>query len=112
MKKLMLVAVSLATASMAVAVSAGEYTFDRYTENALVSICTDTADDDRFGLTKTLKAYRVSKQTAVEKVVCNGQELMDFARANQAVKVTRMLQPYEDRIKGRVSIQDIAAAAN
>mgnify|MGYP006195108923 FL=1 len=111
MKKLMLVAVSLATASMAVAVSAGEYTFDRYTENALVSICTDTADDDRFGLTKTLKAYRVSKQTAVEKVVCNGQELMDFARANQAIKVTAMLQPYEDRIKGTVTIKDVAAAA-
>ncbi|HSG51932.1 MAG TPA: DUF3718 domain-containing protein [Rheinheimera sp.] len=111
MKKLMLVAVSLATASMALVVSAGENTFNRYTENALIQVCSETADDDRIGLTKTLKAYRISKQTAVEKVVCNGQELIDFARANQAVNVTAMLKPYEERTKGTVTIKDVAAAA-
>ena len=111
MKKLILAAVSLATASMAVQAGTDDYALDRYTEKALVQVCSNTADDDRLGLNKTLKSYRISKQAAVEKVICNGQELMDFARANQAINVTAMLQPYEDRIKGTVTIKDVAAAA-
>lgn len=111
MKKLMLVAVSLATASMAASAQADELTNNAYLQQALIQVCTETADDNRLGLNNTLKAYRIKKQTAVEKVVCNGQDLMDFARANQAVKVTAMLKPYEERIKGTVTIKDVAAAA-
>ena len=111
MKIAMLFAVSLSCASVLVPAAANNYVSDSYVHTALVQVCTNTADDDRLGLHKTLKAYRISKQSAVEKVMCNGKQLMDFARANQAVKVTAMLQPYEDRIKGRVIIQDIAAAA-
>ena len=73
---------------------------------------TETATDDRRGLSKTLGQYRISKLNAVEKVVCNGQQLMDFARTHQAVKVTAMLKPYEDRSKGRVTIQDVTTAPN
>lgn len=111
MKTAILFAVSLASASVAVPANAGDYQQGSYIYNALVQVCSETADDDRLGLNKTLKSYRISKQAAIEKVVCNGQQLMDFARANQAVKVTRMLQPYEDRIKGKVTIQDVAASA-
>lgn len=111
MKTALLLAVSLAGASLAVQAEAPRYHLDRYTTKVLVTVCSHTADDDRLSLHKTLKEYRISKQNAVEKVVCNGQQLMDFARANQAVKVAAMLQPYEDRLKGRVTIQDIAAAA-
>ena len=84
---------------------------DSYVQSALVEICTETSDDDQLGLHKTLKTYRISKQNAVEEVVCNGQQLMDFARTHQAVKVSAMLKPYEDRIKGRVTIKDVAAPA-
>ncbi|MBZ9610129.1 DUF3718 domain-containing protein [Rheinheimera maricola] len=85
---------------------------ENYIRSAVVEICTETATDDRLGLKKTLGHFRISKQNAVEKVVCNGQQLMAFARANQAVKVTAMLKPYEDRIKGRVTIQDVTSAPN
>jgi len=111
MKIALLFAVSLASASVAVTAVADSYQNDRYVHNALVQICTETADDDRLGLHNTLKSYRIKKQTAVEKVVCNGQKLMAFARANQAVKVTAMLKPYEDRIKGKVTIYDVATSA-
>ncbi|HEY9043237.1 MAG TPA: DUF3718 domain-containing protein [Rheinheimera sp.] len=111
MKTAILFAVSLASASVAVPASAGDYQKGGYIYKALVQVCSETAEDDRLGLNKTLKSYRISKQAAVEKVVCNGQTLTDFARANQAVKVTAMLQPYEDRIKGKVTIQDVAASA-
>lgn len=111
MKTALLFAVSLASASVAVPAVAGDYQKNGYLYKALVQACTDTAEDDRLGLHKTLKSHYISKQDAVERIVCNGKPLMDFARANQAVKVTRMLQPYEDRIKGRVIIQDVAASA-
>ncbi len=111
MKTALLFAVSLASASVAVPAESQQFRLDKYTEQALIKVCGHTADDDRLSLNKTLKAHRISRQDAVEKIVCNGKELMDFARANQAVKVTRMLQPYEDRVKGRVTIQDIAASA-
>lgn len=111
MKTALFFAVSLAGASIAVPATAGDFIQDNYTRNALVQVCTETADDDRLGLTKTLKEYRISKQNAVEKVVCNGKNLMDFARINEAFRVAAMLQPYEDRIKGRVTIHDVAAPA-
>ncbi|SNY53940.1 Protein of unknown function [Arsukibacterium tuosuense] len=111
MKTALFFAVSLASTSMVV--TAADYSFseDRYVHNALVQVCTETADDDRRSLQRTLREYRISKQNAVKKIVCNGKQLMDFARANQAVRVTAMLQPYEDRIKGRVTIHDVAAPA-
>lgn len=111
MKTVLLFAISVASAVVALPVAANDYATNSHMHKALVQVCSETADDDRLGLHSTLKAYRISKQAAVEKVVCNGQQLMDFARANQAIKVTSMLQPYEDRIKGRVTIQDVAAPA-
>jgi len=111
MKTAMLLAVSLAGASLALPAVAEDYAENSYMYNALVQVCSETADDDRLGLHKTLKSYRISKQDAVEKVVCNGKMLMDFARYHQAVKVTAMLKPYEDRIKGKVTIKDVASSA-
>lgn len=111
MKKILLVSASLMIGLIFPAVVNANIS-DSYIHSALVEICTETAADDRLGLKKTLGHYRISKQNAVGKVVCNGQKLMDFARTNQAVKVATMLKPYEDRIKGRVTIQDVAAAPN
>ncbi|MAD77648.1 MAG: hypothetical protein CML20_23265 [Rheinheimera sp.] len=111
MKTTLIFAVSLASASMAVPASADVFYEDSYIYNALVQVCTNTADDDRRSLHNTLQEYRISKQSAVEKIVCNGKLLTDFARLNQATKVVAMLKPYEDRIKGRVTIHDVAAPA-
>jgi hypothetical protein len=111
MKTAMLLAVSLAGASMALPAVAKDYIEGSYMYNALVQVCTDTAEDDRLGLHRTLKDNRISKQAAVEGVVCNGKILMDFARYHQSVKVISMLKPYEDRIKGKVTIQDVASSS-
>ncbi len=111
MKTALIFAVSLAGASVAVPASADVFLEDSYMYKALVQVCTETADDDRLGVHKTLREYRISKQNAVEKIVCNGKLLTDFARLNQATRVVAMLKPYEDRIKGRVTIHDVAAPA-
>jgi Protein of unknown function (DUF3718) len=78
-------------------------------QNLLIETCAHAQDDDRLSLTKTLKANRLSKQRAVDKVVCNGKTLVNFARSANADKVVAMLEPYEKRSKGKVSISDIVA---
>ncbi len=80
-----------------------------YIDQAVLSVCVEAARDDAFGLVKTLKAYRISKDNAVKKVVCNSQPLVDFARAEQAHKVVKLLAPVERRINGNVTIQDVDA---
>ncbi|MEH8016325.1 DUF3718 domain-containing protein [Rheinheimera muenzenbergensis] len=111
MKTALLLAVSLASASMAVQADRHERKEYGYMYDGLVKICINTQKDNALGLFRTLKDYRVSRQDAVNGVVCNGQQLMDFARANQAVKITRALQRYEDPNKGRTIIRDITAPA-
>lgn len=73
----------------------------------LVKVCQNTQNDDKLSLNKTLREHRLSKQNAVNKVVCNGQSLMDFARSSDANRVVAMLAPYERRAK--VEISDVVA---
>ena len=106
--KLMLVA-ALVVGSAGVQAGASQNEFNPEVYRALVSICADTQDDDRFALKKTLQAHRVGVKAAVDKVVCNGKPLAAFARAEQSHKVAKFLAPYENRGKGHVDIKDIAA---
>lgn len=103
--KLMLLA-ALVVGSTGVQAGASQTEFNPELHQALVTICTDTRDDDRLALEKTLKAHRIRVGTAVDKVVCNGQPLAAFARAVRAHKVTKFLAPYD---RGHVDIKDIAA---
>ncbi len=80
-----------------------------YIDQAVLSVCVEAAQDDTHGLIKTLKAHRISKDNAVKKVVCNAQPLMDFARAEQAHKVVKLLAPVERRLNGNVTIKDVDA---
>lgn len=80
-----------------------------YIDKAVFSVCSEAAQDDAFGLVKTLKAYRISKDNAVKKVVCNSQPLVDFARAEKAHKVVKLLAPVERRLRGDVTIKDVDA---
>ncbi len=86
------------------------YEYTGVAENALVKICSETQQDDRYGLKKALKDNRIKVQTAVDKVVCDGLPLAAFARQEQSYKVARMLAPYENRGKGHVDIRDISPA--
>lgn len=89
---------------------AGSFEYTGFAEHALVQICSETQQDDRYGLKKSLKDNRIKIQTAVDKVVCNGMPLAAFARFEQAHKVAAMLAPYEKRSKGHVDIRDISPA--
>ena len=107
--KLMLLA-AIMTATGAAQANTEQLEYTPIVYEALVSVCTETSQDDRLGLYKTLKAYRIGVNVAVDKVVCNGLPLAAFARAEQAHKVSKFLAPYENRGKGHVDIKDIAPA--
>lgn len=107
--KLMLLA-AMVVGCGGVQADAGQHEFSPYVYQALVSICSETQADDRLGLKKTLKEYRIGVKNAVDKVVCNGLPLAKFARAEQAHKVAKFLAPYEKRGEGHVDIKDITAA--
>ncbi|CAM3764194.1 DUF3718 domain-containing protein [Rheinheimera salexigens] len=109
MKTALIFTISLASATFAVPAFSQDYEPNSYIHTALVQVCSEAAQDDRVGLHKTLRSHRISKQNAVEKVMCNGKRLMAFAEFNQAYRVSSMLKPYADRIKGRVIIQDVTA---
>lgn len=93
----------------AVQADTGKNEFNPDVYQALVSVCKEARQDDRLGLKQTLKEYRMGVKTAVDKVVCNGQPLAAFARAEQAHRVAKFLAPYENRGKGHVDIKDISA---
>lgn len=82
---------------------------DPQIQDVLIETCAHAQDNDRISLNKTLKANRLSKQRAVDKVVCDGKTLVNFARSANADRVVAMLEPYEQRSKGNVSISDIVA---
>jgi hypothetical protein len=89
--------------------ASAQNSMDPLIKNILIESCTHAQNDDRLSLNKTLRANRLSKQNAVDKVVCNGKTLVNFARSANADKVVAMLEPYEQRSKGKVSISDIVA---
>lgn len=83
-----------------------------YLHTALVEVCIHTRNDQPAKLSNTLREYRISKQSAVDKVMCNKQQLLTFARNNNAQRVVAMLQSYEKLPEQKVIISDITAPAN
>lgn len=106
MKAKLIIAAAALTLS---ATASAQNTMNPMIQSVLIETCAHAQDDDRLSLNKTLKANRLSKQRAVDKVVCNGKTLVNFARSANADKVVAMLEPYEQRSKGKVSISDIVA---
>ncbi|KOO57525.1 hypothetical protein WH43_15090 [Rheinheimera sp. KL1] len=99
---------AIATLTLSTTASA-QNSMDLQIKNILIETCTHAQNNDRLSLNKTLNANRLSKQNAVDKVVCDGKTLVNFARSANAKKVVTMLEPYEQRSKGKVSISDIVA---
>ena len=108
MKTALLLTSAILTLSLQLPATAGVSSFT-YAADIAEQICLNTQADNKLALLKTIKEHRIQRQAVVENVVCNGQSLMDFARAEQAVKVVKMLEPTERRLRGTVTIKDVTA---
>lgn len=113
MKRYLTLTAVLASALLVAPVTANNLIDEgSYVHTALVEVCTHTKNDQPGKLFKTLREYRISKQSAVDKVMCNKQQLLTFARNHNANRVVSMLQPYERLPERKVIISDITAPAN
>lgn len=76
-------------------------------EATLIKICKSATRNSPLRFIHTLRTNRLSTRTVAENVVCNGQDIAEFARLNGAAKVADRLNRSMG-IKANVSIRDIA----
>ena len=95
----------MASALLAGASFNASATMDPYVEEALIDICKTTISNKPIRLLTTVKSYRLTEKTIAEKLICNGDSVIDFAEKHNAFKTANRLK----RRLGKVTITDIAA---
>ncbi|WP_394176076.1 DUF3718 domain-containing protein [Thalassotalea litorea] len=75
-----------------------------YMETALIDVCKSAESNNLIRFNRTMKEYRLKTQTVALKVVCNGENIPDFAATHGAYKTAERLN---ESIEG-VSIEDVA----
>lgn len=85
-------------------VSAGP--MDKYVEQSLVKVCRSAMTNNLLKYHKTLKSFHYTQRMIAERVVCNGDEIADFARKHGSYKVAHKIEKSK---RSSTSITDIAA---
>lgn len=80
-----------------------------YLESVLINVCKASKSDSLLTYNNTLKRYGLKNKVVARQVVCNGEDISDFARSNGAYKVAKKI---ERNLKKSTSITDIAALSN
>ncbi len=75
-----------------------------YMENALVDVCKSAQSNNTIRFSKAVDSYRLKTKTVALKVVCNGENIADFAANSGALKTADRL----NKSIGDVSIEDVA----
>lgn len=96
----------LATAGMIFSVNVVAETdaMPSYMENALIDVCKAAESNNTIRFSQTLDSHRLDTQTVALKVVCNGENISDFAATRGAYKTAERLNESLDD----VSIEDVA----
>jgi len=98
--------IALATTVPALALSLpSEAATPSFIDTALVEVCKAAQSNKVFKLKYAMKSYRLQEKTVALKVMCNGDDIIDFAEKNGATKTAAKLQ----KSIGDVSITDVAA---
>ncbi|NMP14722.1 DUF3718 domain-containing protein [Thalassotalea sp. Y01] len=78
---------------------------DDHIHNALVDTCKAAMSGNTLRFERTVKEYRLDKETVALGVVCNGQDIIAFAESHGANKTAERLS---DAL-GQASITDLAS---
>ena len=103
--KTKLTSLVMASALLAGASFNASATMDKNIELSLIDICKSAISNKPVKMMKTIKSYRVKEKVIAEKLVCNGDNVIDFAEKHDALKNASRLK----RHLGKVTITDIAA---
>ncbi|NMP15239.1 MULTISPECIES: DUF3718 domain-containing protein [unclassified Thalassotalea] len=101
MKALTLAAVMATSMGFTMNATAG---MDPYLENALIQVCKSAQADDLGDMRRTIKGYHLKEKTVAAKVVCNGENIVNFAENAGAYNTASHLQ---ERLGGS-EITDLA----
>lgn len=74
-------------------------------EKALIEVCKAAQSNSLLKLKNTTNSYHLKSKTVALKLVCNGENVIDFAESNGADKTAAKLQ----NSIGNVSITDVAS---
>lgn len=75
-----------------------------YMKHALIDVCKSAKSNNIIRFNNMVDGYRLKTQTVALKVVCNGENIADFAANNGAYKTADRL----NESMGDVSIEDVA----
>ncbi|MDG1752641.1 MAG: DUF3718 domain-containing protein [Thalassotalea sp.] len=79
---------------------------DKYVEQSLIEVCKASTTNSTLKFNKTMKSFHLNNKAVANKVMCNGDDITDFARSHGSYKVAAKL---EKSLNGDVSITDVAA---
>lgn len=105
MNKLKSLALTTTTLALLTSFSFTSHAMDKYVESALIDVCKSALSNSLRKYTKTVKSYNLKDKTVALKVMCNGDDIIDFAHRYGANKTAARL---ERSISGRVNIIDVA----
>ncbi len=78
-----------------------------YTEQALIDVCKAVKSNSVKKLKGVTDSYRLETKTVALKVMCNGENVINFAQSNGANRTAAKLQ----ESIGKVDITDLAATS-
>lgn len=93
------------TCSLLTLASFNASAMDKEVEAALIDVCKSTLTNNVIKYKKVASTYHLKDRAIASKVMCNGENIIDFASEHGAEKTAARL---ERSIKGRVDIIDIA----
>lgn len=93
------------TCSLLTLASFNASAMDKEVEAALIDVCKSTLTNNVIKYKKVADTYHLKDRAIASKVMCNGENIIDFAAEHGAEKTAARL---ERSIKGRVDIIDIA----
>jgi hypothetical protein len=103
-KTLMALALGVTLGMTTSGVSAESRVLDPYIESALIDVCKSALSNNVLRMNRTIKGYHLKTKTVAMKVMCNGENISNFAYTNGADRTGAKLE----KSLGSVSIDDIA----
>ncbi len=94
----------LLTSALAISASVSANPMSPHMENALIDVCKAAKSNNVIRFKNTVTENRLKTKTVALKVVCNGENISDFAATHGAYKTSDRL----NRSLGKVRIEDVA----
>ncbi|MEW6996947.1 DUF3718 domain-containing protein [Colwelliaceae bacterium BS250] len=102
--KLLVTATTATLLIASISTAHAEPTMSAYMETALIDVCKAAKSNNTIRFNKTVDGYRLKTKTVAMKVVCNGENISDFAATHGANKTSDRI----NRSLGDVNIEDVA----